>query len=217
MTNLEYFINGEHHKSFDMVKNSDSNKVFLDETSDILIKTAVLHAQFESIHPFLDGNGRVGRMLIVLNTMRSDLLSNPVFFVSEEIEKEKIKYYNLLNGIRGENPDWYSWIDFFIDASTRMADKLLQKLANISKLITSGITKIKESGRTTNSLENTFIMTIREPFVTAKKMSEILNIVPGTARKNLDLLVDIGILDVDKSKSRNKTYVNYSVIRAVSD
>ncbi|QEA48075.1 Fic family protein [Leuconostoc lactis] len=217
MTNLEYFINGEHHNSFDNLKDLDSDEIILDENTNVLIKTAILHAQFESIHPFLDGNGRVGRMLIVLNTMGNDLLSNPVFFVSEEIEKEKIKYYNLLNGIRGNDPDWFSWIDFFIEASDRMAERLLNKLTKISQLITSGLSKIKASGRVTDSIQNTFIMTIKEPFVNAAKMSDLLNISVVTARNNLEYLSEIGLLDFDKSKKRNKTYVNYGVIRAVSE
>ncbi|WP_312065569.1 Fic family protein [Leuconostoc lactis] len=217
MTNLEYFINGEHHNSFDNLKDLDSNEIILDENTNVLIKTAILHAQFESIHPFLDGNGRVGRMLIVLNTMGNDLLSNPVFFVSEEIEKEKIKYYNLLNGIRGNDPDWFAWIDFFIEASDRMADRLLNKLTKISELITSGLSKIKAAGRVTDSIQNTFIMTIKEPFVNAAKMSDLLNISVVTARNNLEYLSEIGLLDFDKSKKRNKIYVNYGVIRAVSE
>ena len=68
---------------------------------------AIAHAQFESIHPFLDGNGRIGRILIVLMAMKYNLLEKPLFFVSEELEKERIRYYNTLNSTRNKEPNWY--------------------------------------------------------------------------------------------------------------
>lgn len=76
------------------------NEIILDEDSHPLLKVAILHAQFESIHPFLDGNGRLGRILIALYMVKSKLVSSPIFFVSEELEKQRSRYYHLLNGVR---------------------------------------------------------------------------------------------------------------------
>ena len=89
---------------------------------------AIAHAQFESIHPFLDGNGRIGRILIVLMAMKYNLLEKPLFFVSEELEKERIRYYNTLNSTRNKEPNWYEWIMFFLKACERTADKLVKKI-----------------------------------------------------------------------------------------
>jgi Fic family protein len=111
MTNLEYYINGEVHSSFPTFDEYEEYEVF-DQNVDTLIKTAIIHAQFESIHPFLDGNGRLGRILIILCFMMDDLINEPVFFISEELEKERLRYYNRLNGVRGDNPDWITGLTF---------------------------------------------------------------------------------------------------------
>lgn len=107
-----------------MVQLLNEDEYVFNEHSDPLIKTAIIHAQFESIHPFLDGNGRLGRILIVLYPVQAKLISKPIFFVSEELEKERARYYDMLNGVRGNAPDWSSWILFFIKACERMADRI---------------------------------------------------------------------------------------------
>jgi Fic family protein len=79
----------------------------------------------------LDGNGRLGRILIVLYLLQSNLIDSPFFFISEELERERFKYYALLNGVRaiGRNePDWKSWILFFLDSTIRMAESHYKKL-----------------------------------------------------------------------------------------
>lgn len=208
MTNLEYFINSMAHPSFQ--KNPNSDSVLLDENSDILIKTAIMHAQFESIHPFLDGNGRMGRILIVLNTMQDGLINKPVFFVSDELEKERIRYYNLLNGIRGSLPDWFSWINFFLDACNRMAKSMLDKLDGITSLASLGLQKISKDSSIINHV---WLTTFRKPFVTVKEISDHLDVSVSTSRKALNQLVDLDLIDVDKSKKKNKLYVNYDLLR----
>lgn len=84
--------------------------------------------------------------------MMHDLINDPVFFISEELEKERVRYYNRLNGVRGDNPDWYSWIDFFLSASQRMADHLLQKLENIDQLAKDGLNIINDSHTAINQI-----------------------------------------------------------------
>lgn len=91
MENLEYFMNGEVHSSFK--KYNGSEGVVLDEKIEPLIKIAIMHAQFESVHPFGNGNGRLGRILIALMAMSYDLVNFPVFLVSEELAKERARYY----------------------------------------------------------------------------------------------------------------------------
>lgn len=207
MTNLEYYINGENHFSF--TKHNDEAVEVLDENVDILIKTAIIHAQFESIHPFLDGNGRLGRILIVLCFMMDDLINEPVFFISEELEKERVRYYNRLNGVRGDNPDWYSWIDFFLSASQRMADNLLQKLENIDQLAKNGVNIINDSHATINQI---WLYTFSKPYCTANDVADAIDITPQTARKHLNILTEKKLLEVDQSKKRNRLYVNYDLI-----
>ena len=141
MANLEYFMNGEVHSSFK--KYNGSEGVVLDEKIESLIKIAIMHAQFESVHPFLDGNGRLGRILIALMAMSYDLVDFPVFLVSEELEKERARYYALLNGIRGDNPDWYLWIKFFLECCERMTSKLIEKMKNTEQLAKECLSKCR--------------------------------------------------------------------------
>ncbi|SFC10419.1 Fic family protein [Alkalibacterium subtropicum] len=209
MTNLEYFINSEKHRSFEKDFN-DGYEVLLDETSDPLIKTAITHAQFESIHPFLDGNGRMGRILIVLNTMQDGLIDKPVFFVSEELEKERIRYYNLLNGVRGKNPDWFAWINFFLDACQRMVDSMLNKLESITALASEGLSRINSDR---NVINNIWLATFNKPYLTVKEVADELSIAVSTSRNGLNKLVKLGLLDVDNRKRKNKVYVNYDLLR----
>lgn len=211
MSNLEYYINGEKHYSFNKVELL-KDECLLDESSDPLIKTAILHAQFESIHPFLDGNGRMGRILIVLSTMKDGLINQPVFFVSEELEKERIRYYNYLNGVRGKNADWFSWIDFFLDASQRMTDNMLRKLEATTILANVGIDKINSSNATINRI---WFSTFNKPYVTVSEVAEQLNISVTTARNGLNRLVALKLIDVDQAKRKNKVYVNYDLLRAL--
>lgn len=211
MSNLEYYINGEKHCSFNKVELL-KDECLLDESSDPLIKTAILHAQFESIHPFLDGNGRMGRILIVLSTMKDGLINQPVFFVSEELEKERIRYYNYLNGVRGKNADWFSWIDFFLDASQRMTDNMLRKLEATTILANVGIDKINSSNATINRI---WFSTFNKPYVTVSEVAEQLNISVTTARNGLNRLVALKLIDVDQAKRKNKVYVNYDLLRVL--
>lgn len=211
MTNLEYYINSTDHRSFSNGE-LDSNEVILDYNADTLIKTAIMHAQFESIHPFLDGNGRMGRILIVLNTMQDRLIDKPVFFVSEELEKERLRYYNLLNGTRGDNPDWFAWIDFFLDACDRMTDTMLKKLDGITELTEQGLFKIDSN----SVINHVWFATFSYPYITVSEVAANLNIAQGTARKHLNKLVELGLLDVDNSKTKNKVYVNYDLIRVLN-
>lgn len=212
MTNLEYYINGEVHSSFPTFDEYEEYEVF-DQNVDTLIKTAIIHAQFESIHPFLDGNGRLGRILIILCFMMDDLINEPVFFISEELEKERLRYYNRLNGVRGDNPDWYSWIDFFLSASQRMANSLLKKLENIEDLAKTGLSIINEKNATIN---NIWLYTFSNPYCTAKDVADDLQITSQTARRHLNVLAEKKLLEMDQSKKRNRLYVNYDLISILS-
>src|SRR5699024_7384774 len=207
MSNLENYVNGQEHYTFNT--SNQENHILLDIDSDPLIKTAIMHAQFESIHPFLDGHGRMGRILIVLNTMSDNLIEYPVFFVSEELEKERLRYYNLLNGVRGNNPDWYAWIKFFLDACKRMATSILNKLESIEQLARKGLRLINSTG----SINKSWLYSFTKTSVSTREVADFLNISPTTARHGLNHLVDLKLLDTDKAKTKNKVYVNYDLLR----
>jgi len=208
MTNLEYFINGEYHRDFD--KKVDEDKELFDHQIDSLLRIAIMHAQFESIHPFLDGNGRLGRILIVLMAIKEKIMEAPLFFVSEELEVERIRYYNTLNETRGETPSWVSWIIFFLNASERMANKIIEKIETAETLASTGLNKCKTSVHS-----DVWLATFREPIATATDIAEITGYHKQTVKKALDYLVVNNLLDKDKSARRNIKFYNYDLIRTI--
>ena len=208
MTNLEYFINGEYHRDFD--KKVGEDKELFDHQIDSLLRIAIMHAQFESIHPFLDGNGRLGRILIVLMAIKEKIMEAPLFFVSEELEVDRIRYYNTLNETRGETPSWVSWIIFFLNASERMANKIIEKIETAETLASTGLNKCKTSVQS-----DVWLATFREPIATATDIAEITGYHKQTVKKALDYLVVNNLLDKDKSSRRNIKYYNYDLIRTI--
>ena len=212
MQNLEYFINGHPYNVKLTTDHLQEDGFIFAEESDPLIKAAILHAQFESIHPFLDGNGRLGRILIVLYLMQVKLVTKPIFFVSEELEKERARYYALLNGVRGQEPDWGSWILFFLNACDRMADRINHKLEQAEQLAMKGLSVCQ-----TESEKNVWLYTFSDPFTTSSKVTKHLRLSANTARKALNSLVEKDLLFVDSDVKRNKKYRNYDLMRILRD
>lgn len=206
MTNLEFFINGEYHSSLE----SDEQGERLNYDSDTLLRIAVAHAQFESIHPFLDGNGRLGRILIALMAVQEGLLNYPIFFVSEELEKERIRYYNALNATRGQKPDWLPWLNLFLTASEQMAINILKKIHNADEHARKGLELCQ-----TQTQKNVWLSTFRHPIATAAQLAEVTGYHSATVKRALDFLVSKSLLDKDYSVRRNIAYYNYDLIRAI--
>ncbi len=209
MTNLEYFINGENHSSFEKIMKENETAISYD--SLYLLKIAIAHAQFESIHPFLDGNGRLGRILIVLMSINYDIFSQPLFFVSEELEKEKIRYYNSLNKTRGDEPDWLSWINLFLNACETMGEKLLNKISRINNYY------YEKSKTLKNQTEKEVLMwTIYDPICTVTSITKKTKLHYSTVRKTLNSFANREIIAKDTSKKRNVKYYNYDVIKIMN-
>jgi Fic family protein len=202
MSNLEIYINGHPYE----VEN--------DHKLHPLIKAAIIHAQFESIHPFLDGNGRLGRILIVLYLLQSKLIDSPFFFLSEELEREKFKYYAMLNGVRGigrKEPDWKSWILFFLDATIRMAEHHYRKLDRAEALYNNGIANLEQP-----SSQKIWGALFTNPIATVHQIEETTDLARSTIRKGLAQLVELNMIFSDDRK-RNKRYYQYDLIRIMSD
>lgn len=203
MSNLEKFINDDK-----------------DDTNE-LIKIAIIHSQFETIHPFLDGNGRIGRILIPLYLYEKGLLNGANLFVSESLEKDKFKYYQLLNNTRVEinledeesikkaKSNYTNWVKFFLEACIRELDKLINKIDKINELyeiISRKANNIVDSTKMTE-----LILKIFEFPIFKTKNIEGIKIAPSTLNIYLRKLVEEGILYTD-GKSRGKTYYFYELI-----
>ncbi|AOV06452.1 Fic family protein [Sporosarcina ureilytica] len=201
MANLEKYINGNPYEEE------------IDELHP-LIKCAIIHAQFESIHPFLDGNGRMGRILIVLYLLQSELIELPFFFLSEELEAEKYKYYALLNGVRGigkDKIDWESWIHFFLDATIRMADRQYDKLNAAEKLFERGRSQLSTMSEVT-----VWSAMFAHPITNVPQLVRETELSPATIRKNLNRLIELNLIFGDDRK-RNRRYYFYDLISIIQD
>ncbi|MDQ0412231.1 Fic family protein [Mesobacillus stamsii] len=201
MTNLERYINGHPYLEEDI------------DTIHPLIKAAIIHAQFESIHPFLDGNGRLGRILIVLYLLQTKRIDSPFFFLSEELEREKFRYYAMLNGVRGidkKEPDWKSWIHFFLDATIRMSEHHYEKLDQAERLYHQGMGKLQQP-----STKKVWGALFTHPIATVHQLEQTTELAPATIRKSLAQLVELGMIFGDNRK-RNRRYYQYDLIRIMT-
>ncbi|MBQ8859344.1 MAG: Fic family protein [Clostridia bacterium] len=182
-------------------------ETFIHNEDDIpaLIKIAIIHAQFETIHPFLDGNGRMGRLLITFWLCAQEILSSPLLYLSYYFKMNRLEYYDRLTAVRTKG-DWENWIKFFLrgvsvvsDESTESAKKIIALRNKCSELIQ------KESGNTyyISLLNHLF----ENPYVTKKSVAESLGVSVPTAGTLVDVFCDLGILkDVSPDKKRYKSF-----------
>ncbi|HBL06359.1 MAG TPA: Fic family protein [Clostridium sp.] len=202
-----------------------------DDTTDNLIKIALVHSQFETIHPFSDGNGRTGRILIPLYLFEKGLISKANFFVSESLEKDKFKYYQLLNNTRVEISDkeddeakyykdmekakesFTEWLDFFLTACINQAAKNIDKIDKINDLYDDTMEKTKSLVRSSN-IQDVIDILFLYPIFTTKLIREKLPIAPATLNGYLRKLVDARIIYTD-GKPRNKKYFFYDLINII--
>lgn len=187
-------------------------EIFLNEPNDEfdpLIMAGIMHAQFESIHPFLDGNGRVGRLLITLFLLKEKVCGDSIIFVSEELERNKFKYYSLLNDLRTDDPKWYEWLKFFLDSVDLQARKYIKTAEMVKNLIGKLLQDEKVSKSTT--AQNMILFIFSHPVFTAKSMGGALEVTNATVNRWLKYFVSKKIIYPDDSK-RNIVYRNYDLI-----
>ena len=174
-----------------------------------LVRTAIIHAQFETIHPFLDGNGRVGRMLIPMYLYSQSQIDLPCFFISEALERDKIKYYALLNNTRSKK-DWNEWIKFFLATVSKQCDKYIKIISDINTLYDQHMKKACDLARSSNIVEIVNIL-YRYPVISAKQISKLTEIPPTSINRYLNLLVENQMIYTD-NKSRNRTYYYFDLL-----
>lgn len=180
-----------------------------------LIRVAVIHAQFETIHPFGDGNGRVGRILIPLYLFAQSQISLPYFFVSEALEKDQHRYYKLLNDTR-QAGKWNEWVRFFLDVIARQCRKYVDIITKVNELyerhMKQACSLIKSSSGVVKIIDGMYQM----PVFDAKFIQSFSEIPAATVNRYLNLLVESGILYTD-GKKRNRTFFCYDLLSLFRD
>ncbi len=177
-----------------------------------LVRAAIMHAQFETIHPFMDGNGRVGRILIPLFLYYHNQISLPCFFISEAMERDKFKYYDLLNGIREKN-NWGSWIDFFLKVVEQQCGKYIDMVDQINKLYEVDLAKAKTIIKS-NKVVDLINLLYKFPVISTNIVTEHTDIPPATATRYLNALVENKILYANQQQ-RNRTFYYYDLLNII--
>ena len=176
-----------------------------DESIPLLIKVALMHVQFETIHPFLDGNGRTGRLLITLLLCDGGMLKLPLLYLSYYFKSNRQYYYDLLNNTR-ENGDWERWLDFFLDAIIETAKESNSVILKLHEQIQSDRKKISSLGRGGVSALAVHQAMLRHPIADIAKLKEMTGLVDATIGSALRRLLELDIIEETTGNRRNRLF-----------
>ena len=185
---------------------------FLHERSRVpdLIQCGLIHEQFEAIHPFLDGNGRVGRLLIPLFLIERGRLSQPLLYLSAYIEEHRQDYYDCLQGVRTDG-DWNSWLRFFLTGVAETAQEGVRQACNLMELRERFRAQLRERPKALGLLDALFV----NPFVSVARAARILKVSNPTARQAVQVLQDCGMLEEITGREWNRLYLARPILNAI--
>lgn len=171
-----------------------------------LIKIAIIHYQFETIHPFLDGNGRIGRLLITLFLIDKSILSKPLLYLSSYFEKRRQQYYDNLTLVRTES-SINNWIKYFLIGVSETSEKASNSLAKIIELKTSTEIKINTTLKRRSHTANLVLQELfKRPAITVNQAKEITGLTYKSANKLISDFMELGILKEISGHSRNRVF-----------
>lgn len=195
MSDLEKYMNGE-------------------DSLDPLIQAALIHYQFETTHPFLDGNGRVGRLLITLFLMEKKILSTPSLYISYFLKMNRIEYYDRMTQVR-KTGDYEQWVLFFLQALSDSAEDAIQTIDRLTEIHNRNVQKFNSMTKRqqTNAI-NFLVYLEKNPIIDIQKTAAALNLSYNTVAKSVALFVDNGILQQTEKSGRSKiySYVDYLAV-----
>ena len=182
----------------------------------VLVRAALAHVQFETIHPFLDGNGRLGRLLIVLMLIDAGVLQQPLLYLSLFFKQHRSRYYELLNGVR-LNGDWETWIDFFLEGVESTATAAVTTAHRLLALFRSDESKLGGLGRSGPSVRQVFAALCRRPLNSIGQLSAACDLSFPTAAKALEALVKLGIAREITGGQRNRLFAYDAYLAVLSE
>jgi len=191
----------------DMISSMSDLEKYINESSeyDILIRAALIHYQFETIHPFLDGNGRIGRLLILLYLMEQRLLSKPVIYVSYFLKKNQIEYYDRIREVR-RNGNYEQWVNFFLEAVSAAAGDALSSIERLSVLHDENVARLPKTSRSKDNVRALFDYLEQHPIIDIKRTSAELSVSYNTISAAVNKLVELRVLQVAANTARNRVF-----------
>jgi len=181
-----------------------------------LIKAALAHVQFETIHPFLDGNGRLGRLLISLILCADEILVEPILFLSLYFKNHRERYYELLQAVRTDG-EWEEWLDFFARAVRDTADQCTETARRTNRLAQADRARIQALGRIAGSATIVHQELLSHPLTTIARMSKATGLVPNTVTKVFAALSEAGIVREITGKRRNRLFAYGELIDTMDE
>jgi len=175
------------------------------EPTPILLKAALSHVQFETIHPFLDGNGRLGRLLITLLLCDGQILNAPMLYLSLYFKTHREAYYEFLNRVRIDG-DWECWLDFFADAVITTAEQAIDTAQRLETMIQRDRKQIQSLGRPANSVLQIYNDLLQHPVNTAKRLQKQTSLTLATVNKALEHLCTLNITTELTGQKRNRIF-----------
>jgi Fic family protein len=179
-----------------------------DERTDLplLIKAGLVHAQFETIHPFVDGNGRLGRLLITFLLCAARVLREPILYLSLYLKQHRSLYYELLDGVRAKG-DWEAWLEFFLTGVRDTAEQAAASARNILAVFAADRRKIEGLGRPAASALRVFEHVQRNPIMSIPDAAVKAGISAPTMAKSVEHLQRLGILRENTGRQRRRLFV----------
>ncbi|MDR2525409.1 MAG: Fic family protein [Oscillospiraceae bacterium] len=176
-----------------------------DDGFDVLIRAALIHYQFETIHPFLDGNGRVGRLLITLFLMEQKALSAPALYISYFLKKNRIEYYDRMTEVRNKG-NYEQWVKFFLQAILESAQDAATTIGKLSELHAKNLKIVEDMGRAAKTALRLFEYLEQNPIIEIRKTAATLDMAFSTVSLAVNRLCEAGILVQSAGEQRNRTF-----------
>ena len=186
MSDLEKYINGQ-------------------DGQDELIRAALIHYQFETIHPFLDGNGRIGRLLVTLYLMERKVLTTPALYLSYFLKRNRLEYYDRMTEVR-RSGDYEQWIRFFLQAVEECARDAIETVNRLTALHGKNAAVIAGMGRASKNVMLVFRYLEANPIIDIRKTARALDLSFNTVASAVRRLAEAGILVQTGAASRNRTF-----------
>ncbi|HAZ14504.1 MAG: cell filamentation protein Fic [Bdellovibrionales bacterium GWA2_49_15] len=186
------------------------------QATPVLLKAALAHVQFETIHPFLDGNGRLGRLLITLLLYDQKVLRDPILYLSLYFKTHRQYYYELLNDVR-VNGNWEAWLEFFAEAIQETASQAVSSAKELLKIINLDNEQIGGLGRPSESCLKIHKALIERPIAASNGLVKKTGLTAATVNKGLGHLVNLGIINELTARKRNRLFVYSKYIEILNE
>ena len=182
----------------------------------VLVRAALVHVQFETIHPFLDGNGRLGRLLIVLMLIEARVLQQPLLYLSLFFKQHRSRYYELLGGVR-QNGDWEAWLDFFLEGVENTATAAVATAHRLLALFRVDEARLVGLGRAGPSVRQVYAILCQRPLNSISQIKAASGLSFSTTSKATEILVALGIVREITGGRRNRLFAYDAYLTILSE